>query len=49
MKRPVLTAKPSRRELLYHSGMGLGAIALSAMLQKDRAQARGARPQTRTP
>ena len=39
MKRPVLTAKPSRRELLYHSGMGLGAIALSAMLQKDRAQA----------
>ncbi|MDE0165308.1 MAG: DUF1501 domain-containing protein [Bryobacterales bacterium] len=39
MKRPVLTAKPSRRELLYHSGMGLGTIALSAMLQKDRAQA----------
>ncbi|MCY4584977.1 MAG: DUF1501 domain-containing protein [Bryobacterales bacterium] len=39
MKRPVLAARPSRRELLYHSGMGLGAIALSAMLQKDRAQA----------
>ncbi len=39
MKRPVLTANPSRRDLLYHSGMGLGAIALSALLHKDRAQA----------
>ena len=39
MKRPVLTASPSRRDLLYHSGMGLGAIALSALLHKDRAQA----------
>ena len=39
MKRPVLTARLSRRELLYHSGMGLGAIALSAMLQRDRARA----------
>ena len=39
MKPTVLTARPSRRELLYHSGMGLGAIALSALLQQDRARA----------
>ena len=39
MKRPVLTASPSRRDLLYHSGMGLGAVALSALLHKERAQA----------
>ena len=35
MKRKVHTASPSRREFLYHSGMGLGAIALSAMLQDE--------------
>ena len=38
MKRRVHTASPSRREFLYHSGMGLGAIALSAML-RDEAKA----------
>ncbi len=37
MKRPVFTATPSRRELLYHSGMGLGAVALSALLHGERA------------
>jgi hypothetical protein len=31
----VITATPSRREFLYHSGMGLGAVALSAMLPQD--------------
>jgi hypothetical protein len=31
----VITATPSRREFLYHSGMGLGAVALTAMLQQD--------------
>jgi len=36
--RKLLTATPSRREFLYHSGMGLGAVALSALLQ-DKARA----------
>lgn len=35
----MLTARPSRREFVYHSGMGLGAIALSALLQRNRARA----------
>ncbi len=39
MKRRVLTASPSRRELLYHSGMELGAIALSVLLHQERAKA----------
>ena len=39
MKRRVLTATPSRRELLYHSGMGLGSIALAGMIARDRARA----------
>ncbi len=39
MKRHMLTARPSRREFVYHSGMGLGTIALSALLQRDRARA----------
>ncbi len=39
MKRRILTASPSRREFLYHSGMGLGAIALSGLLHQDRARA----------
>ena len=44
MKRPMLTARPSRREFVYHSGMGLGAIALSAMLQRGGAQASALSP-----
>ena len=39
MKTKVVTAMPSRRELLFHSGMGLGAIALSSLIHSDRAQA----------
>lgn len=39
MKRKILTARPSRREFVYHSGMGLGAVALSALLQGDTARA----------
>ena len=47
MKRQVVTATPSRREFLYHSGMGLGAIALSALLQGDRASASPLAPKRR--
>ena len=32
-------ATPSRREFLYNAGMGLGTVALSAMLAEDRARA----------
>ena len=41
MKRAnkVFTAQPSRREFLYNAGMGLGTVALSAMLQKQSARA----------
>lgn len=39
MKRKVLTAQPSRREFLYHSGMGLGSLALTAMLHREKARA----------
>ncbi len=39
MRRPLFTASLSRRELLYHSGMGLGSIALGALLQRDQARA----------
>src|SRR5688500_13879832 len=35
----LLTASPSRREVLYHGGMGLGSIALSAMLSQEPARA----------
>src|SRR5215471_6624740 len=34
-----LIAAPSRREFLYHGGMGLGAVALSALIAQDRARA----------
>ena len=44
MKRRVFTATPSRRELLYHSGLGLGAIALSATLGADRTAASPLQP-----
>ena len=47
MKRQVVTATPSRREFLYHSGMGLGAVALSALLQGDRASASPLAPKRR--
>ena len=39
MKRSVVTATPSRREFLYHSSMGLGSIALSALLHRESARA----------
>ena len=39
MQRKVHTAQPSRREFLYHSGMGLGALALTAMLHGEKARA----------
>ncbi len=39
MKRRVISASPSRRELLYHSGMGLGTVALSAFLHREQAHA----------
>ena len=35
----LLTASPSRREFLFHGGMGLGSVALSAMLSQDPAHA----------
>ena len=34
-KYRMLTAMPTRRELLYHAGMGLGAVALTAMLAEE--------------
>lgn len=42
MRRPrntVLTATPSRRELIYGLGMGLGTAALSSMVAQDQARA----------
>lgn len=33
--RNVITAQPSRRELLFGSGMGLGTIALQAMMARE--------------
>src|SRR5689334_19998472 len=35
----LLTASPNRREFLFGSGMGLGSIALSALLAQDHARA----------
>ena len=34
-----LTTTPSRREFLFHGGMGLGAVALSALMAQDQARA----------
>ena len=31
----MLTAVPSRREFLFNGGMGLGTVALSAMLNAE--------------
>ncbi len=39
MRQKVHTAQPSRREFLYHSGMGLGSLALTAMLHGEKARA----------
>jgi len=39
IRNKVHTAQPSRREFLYHSGMGLGSLALTAMLHEEKAQA----------
>ncbi len=39
IRNKVHTAQPSRREFLYHSGMGLGSLALTAMLQQEKARA----------
>lgn len=36
---PIVTALPARREFLYNAGMGLGTIALSALLAQEEAQA----------
>lgn len=36
---PIATAAPSRREFLYNAGMGLGTVALSALLARDEARA----------
>jgi hypothetical protein len=43
MRQPsrILPATPSRRELLFGGGMGLGTIALSALLAQDEARAEG--------
>jgi len=38
-KNRMLTASPSRRDLLYRAGMGLGGIALSALLAEQEAAA----------
>jgi len=38
-RRSVLTASPSRRELLYNLGAGLGAVALTAITQQEQARA----------
>ena len=35
MNRKMLTARPSRREFLFNAGMGLGSVALTAMLADD--------------
>ena len=37
----MLTVSPSRRDLLYRAGMGLGGIALSAILAEQEAAAAG--------
>ncbi len=39
MRQKVRTAQPSRREFLYHSGMGLGSLALTAMLHGEKTRA----------
>jgi hypothetical protein len=39
MKSKMLTASVSRRELLFGGGMGLGTVALSALVAQDRARA----------
>jgi hypothetical protein len=38
----MLTARLSRRELLYHGGMGLGGVALNALLAQEAQAASGA-------
>jgi hypothetical protein len=38
-KQPMRTATPSRRDLLFNAGMGLGTVALSAMIAADKARA----------
>ncbi len=40
-KLRMLTASPARRDLLYRAGMGLGGIALSALLAEQQAAAAG--------
>jgi hypothetical protein len=37
----ILTASPSRREFVFHSGMGLGAAALASLLAEPDARAAG--------
>jgi hypothetical protein len=44
MMKRLLTAMPSRREFLYNAGMGLGTIALSALMAEDEARAGGLVP-----
>ena len=39
MKPSIQIVAPSRREFLYRGGMGLGAVALSAMLAEEEARA----------
>ncbi len=41
----IKTAKLSRRDFFYHSGMGLGSLALSAMLHQEQAHAGVLTPQ----
>jgi hypothetical protein len=41
IKPGMLTASPSRRDLLYRAGMGLGGIALTALLVEQEASAAG--------
>lgn len=41
----MLTARPSRRELLFGGGMGLGSVALSAMLAAETNSPLAQRPQ----
>ncbi len=38
-KTPLVAVEPSRREFLYGAGMGLGPVALSALIAQDEARA----------
>jgi hypothetical protein len=44
----MLTASPSRREFLFNGAMGLGTVALSALMAEQQARAGALEPKSRT-